>query len=115
VQHLAGALPRPQHHPGVDAGQRDELELDRGDRGERAAAAAQRPEEVGLGAAVGADEAPVGGDDLDCQHALGGQAVAARQPADAAAERETDHADVGGGARQRCEADFGRGLDDLGP
>jgi hypothetical protein len=49
---------------------------------------------------VGPDVAPVGEYELDGGHAVGLQAVAAREPADAAAERVAGDADVGGGAVQ---------------
>ena len=48
AEHLAGALPRPQQHARVHLGDRVEAELQRRDRREAAAAAAQRPEELGL-------------------------------------------------------------------
>ena len=49
----------------------------RGDDPEGAAAAAQRAEQVGVLAAVGADVLAVGGDELDREHAARGGAVAA--------------------------------------
>ena len=64
---------------------------------------------------VDAAQAPVGGHDLDREHAVGGQAVLAGEPAHAAAEAVADHADVGRGAGQRGEAVLGRGLGDLEP
>ena len=50
---------------------------------------------------VGAHELAVGGDELERGHRVGLQAVLARQPAHAAAERVAGDADVGRGAVQR--------------
>ena len=114
-EHLGRALGRPQHHPGVDLAHVVEAELHRGDDAEVPAAAAERPEEVGLLVGRGPDEAPVGGDELDRRHAVGRQAVLAAEPAQAAAERVADDAHVGRGARQRREADHGGLRGDLQP
>ena len=100
---------------GVDLRDRVERELHRRDDAEAAAAAADRPEELGLVVAVGADEASVGGHELDGRDAVRGQAVAAREPAEAAAERVADHADVRRGAGEAREAVLGRGEGDLLP
>jgi hypothetical protein len=94
---------------------REQLQLDRGDDAEAAAAAAQRPEQVGLVLAVGAHELAVGGHQLDRVHMVGGQAVLTAEKAHPTAERVADYADVGRGARQRGEPVPGRGLDDLEP
>ena len=75
------------------------------DGAEVAAAAAQRPEQLGVLVAGGADQLPVGGDELDGEEAVAGEAVAAAEPAEAAAERVADDADVGRGAGQRGEAE----------
>ena len=50
-QHALGLAPVPQHEAGVDLAQRVEPELERGDDAEVAAAAAQRPEQLGVVAA----------------------------------------------------------------
>jgi hypothetical protein len=94
---------------------REQLELDRGNDGEAAAAAAQRPEQVRLMFAVGAYEPAVGGHELDRAHVVGGQPVFAAEEADPAPERVADHTDIGRGARQRREAMLCRGLDNLEP
>jgi hypothetical protein len=86
-----------------------EGDLHRGDDAEVAAAAAQRPEQRGVVLGVDAAELAVGGDDLDRQDAVGGQAVLAREPADAATEAVADDADVGRRAGERREALLGRG------
>jgi hypothetical protein len=104
VKDLRRALDRPEHRARVELGHRIERDLHRGDDPEAAAAAAQRPEEVGVVVGVDAAQAPVGGHKLDAQHAVGGQAVGAPEPAHAAAEAVADDADVGRRARQRRQA-----------
>ena len=79
LEDLGRPLPRPEHRAGVDLGRGVEDELHRGHDAEAAAAAAQRPEQLGLVVAVGAHDAAVGGDELDREHAVGGEAVAARR------------------------------------
>ncbi len=64
---------------------------------------------------VDAVELAVGRDDLDGRDGVRGQAVLARQPAHAAAERVAGDADVGRRAVQGDEAVLGRGVDDLFP
>ena len=115
LQHLGGALHGEEEDARVDLGDRVEGELDRGDDAEAAAAAADGPEELGLVVAVGADEAPVGSHELDGGDAVRGQAVAAREPAEAAAEGVADDADVRRGAGEAREAVLGRGEGDLLP
>src|SRR3954447_2049234 len=115
LEHLGRVLPRPEHRAGIDLRRGVQDELDRGHDAEAAAAAAQRPEQLGLVVAVAAHEAAVGGDELDRDDAVRREAVPAREPAQAAAERVADDADVGGGARQRGEAVLGRRAGDLGP
>jgi hypothetical protein len=79
-----------------------QLELERGDDAEVAAAAAQAPEELGLRALAGVHEAPVGGHDIGADKVVEREAVLAHQVADAAAEREAGdagrrHQAAGGG------------------
>ena len=81
-----------------------DLELDRGHDAEVAAAAAQRPEQVGWCSASARTRLAVGGDELERGHGVGLQAVLARQPADAAAERVAGDPDVGRGAVQAGQA-----------
>jgi hypothetical protein len=59
---------------------------------EVAAAAADRPEELGMGVGVGADRPAVGGHQLGRQQAVDGQAVLAGQVPDAAAQGEAPDA-----------------------
>ena len=92
---------------------RDEPELDCGDDPEAAAAAAQRPEEIGLLFTVGADESSVGGHELDRVDVARGESVLAAEPAEAAAEGVADDADVGRGTGERGEAVLCSRLDEL--
>jgi hypothetical protein len=78
--------------------------LDRGDDAEVAAAAAQRPEEVGVLARGRPHEAAVGEHHLDRRDGVGGQAVLAADPAEAAAERVAHDPDVRRRAERRHEA-----------
>ena len=114
-EHVAGLLPRPDQPAGEDLVQREQLELDRRDDAEVAAASAQREEQVALVRVVDAVELAVGRDDLDRRHVVRREAVLAREPAHAAAERVADDADVGRGAVQGHEAVLGRGDDDVLP
>ena len=76
--------------------------LERGDDAEVAAAAAQRPEQVGVLVGRRAHDLALGGDHVHRDHVVAGPAVAARQVAEAAADGEAG--DAGGGD----EAEHGR-------
>src|SRR5204863_9189807 len=71
---------------------RMEGELERRDDAEVAAAAAQRPEQLGLLARRRRAHRAVGHDDARAQQVVDRHAVQARQPAEAAAEREAGYA-----------------------
>ena len=111
---LGAELGREDEGAGVDLGDRDQAQLQRGDDRVAATTAAQRPEQVGL--VLGVDRAglAVGGDQLDRLHAVAGEAVAAAEPAEAAAEGVAGDADVGRGARHRAEAVLPAALAQLG-
>jgi len=109
VQQLGASLDREEQHSGVQLLGGDERHLQCGDDAHAAAAAADGPEQVRLVAAVSAREAAVHGDEFDGGHAVGREPVAARQPADPAAERIARHAHVRRGARERGEAVLGGG------
>ena len=64
-----------------------------GDDAERAAAALERPEEVGIGAGVGDLDVAVGGHDLRLQEARRGHAIGLRPTSEAAALDQTGDAD----------------------
>ena len=102
-------LPVPPHHLGgvgevVEHRAADDravladvvaAEGERGDDAEVPAAAAQRPEQVGVRAGAGRHERAVGEDHVGGQQVVDGEAEAAGQVADAAAERQAG--DAGGG------------------
>ena len=100
LEHLGRSLLRPEQHARVELANREQLQLERGDDAEATAAAAQRPEQVGLAVGVGAELAAVRGNHLGGPDAVGGQPVAADHPARAATERVAGHAHVGRRARQ---------------
>ena len=103
--HRVGAeLGREDEGAGVDLGDREQASVQGGDDRVAAAAAAQRPEEVGVVLGVDRARLAVGGDQLDRLHAVAGEAVAAAEPAEAAAEGVAGDADVGRGAGHRAEA-----------
>ena len=60
VQDLDRPLDRPEERARVDLRQRIERELERRDGAEVPAAAAERPEQIGLALGIRADEPPVG-------------------------------------------------------
>jgi hypothetical protein len=103
VQHLRAALDREEQDSGVQLPDRVEGHLQRGHHAD-AAAAPDRPEQVGLAVGVRPYEMAVGGHDLGRGHAVGGEPVTAGQPADPAAEGVAGHAHVRRGARQRGQA-----------
>ena len=109
VEDLLGALPRPRHRARGQRLDRVELELHRGHDAEVPAAAAQRAEQLGLVArrrcGRGSPSAVTSSIAVTLSHA---KPVLAREPAEAAAERVADDADVVRGARQRREP-VGRG------
>ncbi len=103
VEDVRRPLPRPGQHAGIKLWHGVHLQLQRGHNAEVPAAAAQRPEELGLVLVVGAHELPVRGDELGRAHAVAGQAVLASEPAVATAERVADDPDLGRGAGQSSE------------
>ena len=86
LQQVRGGFQRPQHRPAVDGAERVQAEEERGHDPEVAAAAAHGPEEVGVLLRVGGDDAAVGQHHLDAEQVVDGQAVGAREVADAAAQ-----------------------------
>ena len=65
-----------------------------GDDRKAPAAAAQRPEEVGLALGIDAQRVAGGGDDLEGHDLVGRQPVQAAQPADATTEAQAGHVTV---------------------
>ena len=79
---------RQDEHPADDAGELVEPELEARHDAEVAAAAADRPEQVGLVLGVDAAQLAVGRDDLGREQVVDRQAVLAHEVADAAAGRD---------------------------
>ena len=75
-----------------------------GDDPEVAAAAPERPEEVRVLVGAGADDAAVGGDELEAADVVAGEPVLAHEPADAAAERQPGDAGLRDDADRHREA-----------
>ncbi len=115
AEHLGRTVDRPDQPPRVRLRERVEGDLELGHDPEAAAAAAQRPEQLGVRLGVGVDDLAVGRHDLGGENARRREPVLARQPADAATERVPDDADVGRGAVQRGEPVRDGGLDDVAP
>jgi hypothetical protein len=90
-----------------------EVEADRD--AEVAAAAAQRPEQVGVLHGVRADQPSVRGDHLRRGQAVDGQPVPADHPADAAAQRQPAHADLIGVSRGQPQPERAQGRGDRTP
>ena len=82
---------------------------------EVAAAAAQRPEEVGVGRLGHVEHLAVGVDELDGQQVVGREAVLRHQPAEPAAEREPGDARRRDRAAGDGEPVLGRGAVELRP
>ena len=105
AQDLAGLCERVDDQAGVDLGaDRMQLELERGHHAEVAAAAAQGPEQVGLRGGRDDAHGTVGRHDGGAEQIVDGHAMAARQPAEAAAERESGNAGGGIDAERRGQA-----------
>ena len=84
---------RQDEHPADDPGERLEAVPEPGDHAEVAAAAADRPEQVGLRLGVGPDQPAVGRHDLGGEERVDRQPVLAHEIADAAAEGDPTDAD----------------------
>jgi hypothetical protein len=115
VEDLFGALPRPCHRARGQRLDGVEHELHRRHDAEAAAASAQSAEELGIVIGVRAHVIAVGGHEFDRGDAVAREPVLAREPAEAAAERVADDADVVRGARHRSEAEGGRGAGHVRP
>jgi len=89
AQHVGGVVGRPEDRPGHHGrAEGMQRELERGDDAEVAAAASQRPEQVGVLVGGRPDDADLGGDHLGGEQVVDGEPVLAREEADAAAEGE---------------------------
>ena len=111
-EHLGALLDRPEGRAADDRAHLVQAEEERGDDAEVAAAAADRPVQVGVLVRRGADPLAAREHDLGLEQVVDRQAALAGQVADAAAEGEA--ADAGGRddpARRRQPVLVGRGVD----
>ena len=111
VEHEPGVVPIPRQPAGVDLGDREQPELDRGDDAEIAQTAAQRPQQLGIVIVVDPTVGAVGEHELDGGHMVRLQAALARLPAEPTAERIADDADGRRGAMQGRKAVLGGRVD----
>ena len=93
-EHLGGLLDAPERRAGDDRADLVQAERERRDDAEVAAAAADRPEQVGVLVLARADALAARQDDLRLEQVVDREAALAGQVAEAAAEREA--ADAGG-------------------
>ena len=99
---------RHEERAAEDLTDRVQLVLEPGDDAEVPAAAADRPEEIGVRGLARDDLPAIGGDHLDSLERIDGEAVLAHQPADTAAQCQAADADGSGVTERRREA-VGRG------
>ena len=104
-----------QHRTAVDRPDVVQGELERGDDAEVPAAAAQRPEQVLVLVLARDEDAAVGGDHLGAHEVVARQAAAAREVADAPAQRQTAHAGGRDDAPGRGEAEGVGGVVEVAP
>ena len=95
--------------PADDRVDRVQPELEAGHDAEVAAAAANRPEQVGMLGLAGGQQAAVRGDDVDRHEGIDGHPVLAHEPADAATQGQAGDADARGVAERRRQAVGRRG------
>ncbi len=112
AQRLHGLGAVVEHERVGDLGaHRVQAELERGDDAEVAAAAAQRPEKVGVLVGGRTHDLAAGGHQLGGVQVVAAEAVLASQPPDAAAERESGHAGLRDQSGRRREPEgLGRGV-----
>ena len=73
MQHRWGVVAVEVDRTAVDLGDRQQLELDRGDDAQQTLAAPKRPEQVGVLGGGGPAQLPVAGDHLEGVHPVGGK------------------------------------------
>ncbi|GIH06342.1 hypothetical protein Rhe02_44090 [Rhizocola hellebori] len=95
---LVSLFLRPQQERGRDRRKWMEFEGERRCHTEVSAASVQRPEQVGILLLARGHHLAVGGDQLDLEEVVAGEAVHSLEPAGAAAEGEPAHAGGGGTA-----------------
>ena len=116
VHDVGGVLGRPEHRSGDDGGaQWVQRETERAGDAEVPAAAAQRPEQVGVIVGRRADDLALGGDHLDLREVVDGEPVLAHEPADAAAQADTADAGMADDAARGSETVRLRRMVDISP
>ena len=115
AQHLVGLLDRPERRPRHHGAHRVQPEHERRDDAEVAAAAADRPEQVGVLGRARVRARSVRQDDLGLEHVVDREPVPAAQIADPAAEREAADAGRADDAARRRHADRVGGRVNLPP
>ena len=98
---------RQQHHPADNLIHRMQLEVEARDHAEVAAAAANRPEQIGMRAGIHLPDLAIGGDKLDAEQAVDGHAVFAGQIPYSPAERDAADPDRSGIAEASGQAMLG--------
>ena len=89
AQHVGGVVGRPEDGPGHHGrAEGMQSEPERGDNAEVAAAASQRPEQIGVFVGGRQEDAALGGDHLGGEEVVDDEPVLAHEEADAAAEGE---------------------------
>jgi hypothetical protein len=81
-----------------------ELIFERGDYAEIAASAAQTPEKVCILGGIYRQQLALGGDEIDGEEIVAGEAVFAGKPAKAASKRKSGNTGAGDRAPRGCEA-----------
>ena len=115
AEHLRRRVDRMGDQPAGDHRDRLQPVRERRHDPEVAAAALQRPEEVGVGRLGHVDDVAVGGHELGGQQVVGREPVLGHQPAEPAAQRETGDPGRGDRAARDGEAVLGGGVVELGP
>ncbi len=115
-QHLGGAVELEQRDAAEHLlRQRVQRELERGHDAERAAAAAQGPEQLGVLVGGRAHDAPVPGHELGGDEVVAGEPVQPLEPAGAAAQGQAGDAGAGDAPARRGQAVLARRTVDLRP
>ena len=105
-----GSRPDDRVHPANEVGKRVRAHSQAGDDAKAAAAALERPKEIGIRASVGDLDLAVGGHDLRLQKTGRCQAIGFREAAEAAAEDQARDADRHAAAALDITTSLGRHL-----
>lgn len=112
----SGTRSRSKYRPAaVDPGDRQQVDLNTGDHTEVSASTAQPPEQVLLVLRTHAPQPPVGGDQVDAAHVVGGETMTTGQQPHPAAQGVGHGAHPGEASRERRQAVRGGRLDHVAP